>query len=172
MRPTHGATVSHVIVAAMYTGLDGDAMQSWTEWDQARRRRAVAQVSYIVNSHIACGRVTAINFFYRAKVQSHTVLTMGEWDRYLIQIHSLAYHDRLVMAPMHLGFEYGWCYPKGAAPVLAALRWDPYEHGEPHGFDARIGRRIRMAAETAPTGRTARLIRRADALANKQAHAG
>jgi hypothetical protein len=67
--------------------------------------------------------------------------TAGEWGGYLIQVMPMIYNDRLVMTPKAHPFvyDYGWCYPKGPAALLAALTWDPDEFGEPHGFIKRIG---------------------------------
>lgn len=67
--------------------------------------------------------------------------TVGEWGGYLIQVMPMIYTDRLVMTPKTcpLVYDYGWCYPKGAAAFLAALTWDPAEFGEPHGFIKRVG---------------------------------
>lgn len=91
-----------------------------------------------------------IRFHPTVSFDGYGVMTVGDWGGYLIQIMPMAYNDRLVMTPASLPsvYDFGWCFPKGPAPVLAALVWNPETEGEPKGFIKRIGS-PRQPGETA-----------------------
>jgi hypothetical protein len=60
----------------------------------------------------------------------------GRWGGWLIDICPMMFGDRLVLTPEtceHI-YDYGWCYPKGGAALLAALAWDPEVEAEPGGY--------------------------------------
>jgi hypothetical protein len=100
-------------------------------------------------------RRTVITYYDEPVHDRWGTVTLGEWGGYLIQIMPMIYNDRLVMTPQRIPgvYDYGWCYPKGVTAMLAALTWDPDEHGEPHGYIKRIGAPRAAGARATPVGR-------------------
>lgn len=74
--------------------------------------------------------------FYDEPVGGLGLVTIGEWRDYLIQVMPMIYNDRLVMTPKSRPYIYdwGWCFPKGSAAILAAAVWDPATQDEPAGY--------------------------------------
>jgi len=115
-----------------------DPYLAHAEVQQARHKQHWRGAMHAV---IAGGVHPVIDYYPEPVADKWGTVTVGEWGGYLIQIMPMIYNDRLVMAPKRapLLYDYGWCYPKGVAAMLAALTWDPAEFGEPHGFIKRIG---------------------------------
>ena len=83
-----------------------------------------------------------ITFYDEVIIDEYATVTVGEFEDYLIQIAPMAFNDRLVMTPKHLNgmtYDYGWCYDKGGAALLAALVWKPDVEAEPAGYKKAIG---------------------------------
>jgi hypothetical protein len=78
-------------------------------------------------------------------------MTIGRWGGYFIDICPMLFNDRLVLTPEHDTdvYDYGWCYPKGNAAVLAAFDWDPETQAEPAGYIKRATPTVRTPGETA-----------------------
>lgn len=77
--------------------------------------------------------------------------TVGYYGGWAIQVNPMIYNDRLVLAEpgLHGNPDYGWCYPKGGAVLMAAFLWDPEIEGEPPMYKkAAIGGR--QPGERAP----------------------
>lgn len=61
---------------------------------------------------------------------------------------SFGYNMRLITVPHRErnGWDYGWCYPRDTAAVLAALEsYDPDTQNEPMGWHKRPGAAVRQA---------------------------
>lgn len=87
-------------------------------------------------------------------IGEYGVVTIGQWGGWLVQVMPMIFNDRLVLTPDWAEgavYDYGWCYPKGAAHV-AALGWDPATEAEPPGYIKAVGFRRREAGETAREG--------------------
>ncbi len=113
-----------------------------------RYRFAALELDKLINQSKI---VTTIDFYGKVTIDSYGTVTVGEWGGYLIQIMPMAFNDRLVMTPKScLGvYDYGWCFPKGAAPLLAAMVWNPQREAEPKGFIKRVGHPPRLAGQKA-----------------------
>jgi hypothetical protein len=63
-------------------------------------------------------------------------LTIARYGGWLVQVMSMIVNDRLVLTPENdtMGYDYGWCFPKGLAPIAAARIWDADNEGEPVGY--------------------------------------
>lgn len=76
-----------------------------------------------------------ISFYDKVVVDEYMTVTIGEWGGYLIQILSMGFNNRIVLAPKGtLVFDYGWCYDRGPTALMAALIWNPETEAEPVGF--------------------------------------
>jgi hypothetical protein len=86
-------------------------------------------------------------------VNEYGAVTVAHWGGWIVQVLPMLYNDRLVLTPEQhpLIYDYGWCYPKGPAAILAAHIWDPEMEAEPVGYIKAIlpGRR---AGQTAADG--------------------
>jgi hypothetical protein len=65
-------------------------------------------------------------------------ITIGQYDRWTLQVLPMLFNDRLVMSPDRWGYDWGWCYPKGGVAYRATLLWNPCTQAEPVGFKKRI----------------------------------
>lgn len=94
---------------------------------------------------------STIDFLDRPTTDDYGAMTIGTWGGYLIQILTMAFNDRLVMTPMNAvaGYDHGWCFPRGAGALLAALAWDPQTAGEPVGYRKRATAWLRHPGEQA-----------------------
>lgn len=72
-----------------------------------------------------------------------------ETDEWFVMVVPMIFNDRIVFGPQsgrHVGYDYGWCYDKGVAAIMAAMVWDPDVSGEPVGYKkAATGHRLRSA---------------------------
>lgn len=77
-----------------------------------------------------------IVFLDEPETDGYGTVTIGRWGGWLVQICPMIFNDRLVLTPENApdGYDYGWCYPKGPAALLAALAWDPGSEDEPIGY--------------------------------------
>jgi hypothetical protein len=77
-----------------------------------------------------------IEFLDVPEVDGHGRVTIGRYGGWTVDICPMLFNDRLVLTPESAPgvYDFGWCYPKGAAAYLAALMWDPVAEGEPRGF--------------------------------------
>jgi hypothetical protein len=91
-----------------------------------------------------------MNLLASPRADAWGVVTIAEWGGYLVQVMPMLFNDRLVLTPetAPLGYDYGWCYPKGGAAHLAAAAWDPQNEGEPVGY-------IKAVTRGRPPGETA-----------------
>ncbi len=101
-----------------------------------QRKFAAGELNLVIARHDI---ETYIDFYDKVVFDIYGTVTVGEWGGYLIQIMPMAFNDRLVMTPKHTPsvYDFGWCYNKGAAPLLAALVWNPQAEAEPKGFKKR-----------------------------------
>jgi hypothetical protein len=63
-------------------------------------------------------------------------LTIAEWGGWWVQVMPMIFNDRVVLTPKAapMFIDYGWCYPKGAAALLAVRLWNPETEAEPVGY--------------------------------------
>lgn len=94
---------------------------------------------------------SSVDFYKMVKIDAWSTVTIGEWGGYLIQIMPMTVNDRLVLTPARtpMVYDHGWCFDKGAAPMLAAMAWNPETQGEPVGFKKRATAGIRQPGERA-----------------------
>lgn len=92
-----------------------------------------------------------IDFYDEVRIDKYGTVTLGVWGGYLVQVMPMLFNDRLVLTPERqpLFHDYGWCYDKGPAAVLAARVWDPQTQGEPVGFKKRVMGEMRSPGEHA-----------------------
>lgn len=59
--------------------------------------------------------------------------TVKETATHLVEVTPMIYNDRVVLTPKSclLGYDAGWCYPKGGVAAWAALLFDPDTMDEP-----------------------------------------
>lgn len=128
----------------------GDDMRQERVWAENRDAQRLLSESYFSRIIRATKTESPIEFYYRVKVDDYLTVTIGEWGGYFIQIMPKIFNDRLVMTPFTCSrvYDYGWCFPKGAAAGLAALAWNPQAHGEPVGYIKRVSGK-RMAGQKA-----------------------
>jgi hypothetical protein len=83
-------------------------------------------------------------------IDEYGTVTIGSWGGWLIQVCPMLFNDRLVLTPQDnpLVYDYGWCFPKGGAAVLAAMVWDPATQAEPVGYIKAVMTTPRRAGET------------------------
>jgi hypothetical protein len=126
---------------------------AWAQWRDAQNDMRRIAVKGLLKLH-APGMTVHITLRESPVVDEYGVVTFAEWDGWLIQTMPMIFNDRLVLTPKdNLGvYDFGWCFQKGAAAVLAALAWNPETEGEPVGFIKSIGLRARRAGERASEG--------------------
>lgn len=87
----------------------------------------------------------------RPSTDGYGVMTVAEYGGWLVQVMPMIFNNRVVLTPAAapLGYDYGWCYPKGPAALVAVLAWDPETEAEPSGYIKAIrkGRRPGEHAE-------------------------
>lgn len=78
--------------------------------------------------------------------------TIRQWENYLVEVVPMIYNDRLVLSPVDCPdvYDYGWCYPKSIAAILAAQIWDLNTDDEPPGFLKRATSNKRQAPQRNP----------------------
>lgn len=105
-----------------------------------------------------------IDLLAEPATDGYGTVTVGRWGGWLVQVCPMLFNDRLVLTPeaCPLVYDYGWCYPKGAAAFAAALVWDPAVEGEPAGFIKAIGTSTRQPGEVAGWCRDDTLRQRED----------
>lgn len=76
---------------------------------------------------------STIEWLSTPRVDGYGRITYGRWGGYLIDVCPMLVNDRLVLTPetCEYVYDYGWCYPKGGAALLAARAWDPETQAEP-----------------------------------------
>lgn len=77
-----------------------------------------------------------IEWLNEPTVDGYGAVTVGEWGGYLVQILPMIFNDRLVLTPERARgvYDYGWCFAKGGAAMLAAMVWNPATQAEPVGY--------------------------------------
>lgn len=95
-------------------------------------------------------RDSPITWLPEPVVDGYGTVTYGEWGGYLVQIVPMIFNDRVVLTPEDASdvYDYGWCYPKGGAAVLAMVAWNPETEAEPAGYIKAVvdGRRAGQVA--------------------------
>lgn len=78
-------------------------------------------------------------------VDGYGTATVAKWGGYLVQVVPMIFNDRIVLTPEATPYvyDYGWCYDKGPAAILAVRAWDPETEAEPPGYKKAVvtGRR-------------------------------
>lgn len=126
-----------------------DLEEQAERWRQNQRelwRYEALQTARIIKS---AKWMTTIDLFDPPIHDQYGTMTVGRWGGYLVQIMAMGFNNRVVITPeaFALVYDYGWCYDKGPAALLAVLAWDPQTEGEPLGFKKRIGLKHRVPGE-------------------------
>jgi hypothetical protein len=101
------------------------------------------------------GVVSVVEWLDEPRVDGYGRITLGRWGGWLIDVCPMIFNDRLVLTPEvdENFYDYGWCYPKGGAAIIAARAWNPQVEGEPVGFIKATHRTPRRAGEVSQWGK-------------------
>jgi hypothetical protein len=97
------------------------------------------------------GTMNQPEWFDEPTVDGYGRITLGRWGGWTIDICPMLFNDRVVLTPeANPGvYDYGWCYPKGGAALLAALAWNPATEAEPAGYIKAVRFNTRQPGEVA-----------------------
>lgn len=110
----------------------------------------IAESEYPLTKHTAAATPPTKPFLLPAPVwdDDWAGLVLGEDATHRWMLLEFGFNLRLITVPHgeRNGWDYGWCYPRDTAAVLAALEgYDPDTQNEPMGWHKRPGAAVRKA---------------------------
>ena len=75
-----------------------------------------------------------ISFLIVPAPEPLTEVVIGHYGGWQLRIMAMIFNNRLIMTDGSGFYDFGWCFPKGGAALLAALAWDPDTEAEPAGY--------------------------------------